>query len=162
MVALVVGRLDIFDYCAIHNLAWNVGGCGTVCLARDQIEMAGDRNAEVARKGVIAHRVMLSVIPNRRDGVAVVVTHRQVRDAPSIRHRACELNKHIQEPAVICLLLVHVEVRVVAGLGLGAIQPERVCEIEILIRDYPAMPFTKGVFGSATNLGSPGGLAAAG
>ena len=48
-----------------------------VGLTRNQIDRAVRRRPEIRVVGVIAHRVALRVIPKRRDGVAVVVAHRE-------------------------------------------------------------------------------------
>src|SRR5262249_2980720 len=46
-------------------------------LAGDQVDGAGRRWTELGGVAVVAHRVVLGVVPQRRDGVAVEVAHRQ-------------------------------------------------------------------------------------
>src|SRR6185312_12671989 len=53
----------------------------TVGLPRDQVDRAGSGRAVGRVVVLVAHRVVLRVIPHRRDGVAVVVVHHQARQA---------------------------------------------------------------------------------
>ncbi len=101
--ALAVGN-DVVD---------GVGGIGAVArretgravgLAGDQVDRAGRGWAEGRAVGIIAHREMLRVIPQRCDGVAVEIAHHQalgVEDASAAgAGRAGVLRKQVHLAAV--------------------------------------------------------------
>ena len=100
---------------------------------RDQ--RAGRGRAERVAVGVVTHRVLLGVVPQAGDGVAVVVVHYQARLA-DIRSSAVltvgELDEFIHQTAVEGLLLGGVLVIHVAGEGLGGVEPGRVEEIGVV------------------------------
>src|SRR5215469_1075279 len=100
--------------------------------------MADDSHAEVGPERVVAHCVVLRVVPERRHRVVVVIAHRQIRDHRTVFriYRAGELYEHVEQPAVICLLLIHVEISIVAGEVLGPIEPKWISKIEILSSYY--------------------------
>ncbi len=59
-----------------------------VGLAGDEVDGAGGGGTEGGAEGVVVHRVVLRVVPHRRDGVAVVVAHGErscIGDARSSR-----------------------------------------------------------------------------
>ena len=84
--------------------------------------MTHHRGSELRIEEVIAHCVMLRVIPQRGYGVAVVITHVH---AGSATRCIAAFRKFIQHAVVIGLLLVGVVVVVIAGGFLAAIQAER-------------------------------------
>ncbi len=72
------GGLDVGDHAAIGDCCRNAVAVASVGLPGDQIQMAHDGGAEFGVEEVVAHGVMLGIVPQRRDGVAVVVAHREI------------------------------------------------------------------------------------
>src|SRR5262249_10199490 len=78
----VAGRIDIADQgeaaAAVSNQVRVPGArClrPTVGLAGKHVDRAGRRRTILVSPGVVAHRVVLSVVPESGDGVAVEITH---------------------------------------------------------------------------------------
>ena len=88
-------------------------------VARDQVERAGRRRAERGVEGVVVHREVLRVVPERGDGVAVEVVHDEARRATGEVGRAGlflgELHELVHLATVEGLLLRRVAVVQVAG-----------------------------------------------
>ncbi len=124
--AVVELGVGVLDHGAGHRQPLSrirqVGRLGALRPAGDEVERAGRRRAEDGVEVVVAHRVMLGVVPERRDRVAVEIVHHDLGVAlrPGGAHR---LDEAVHEPAVIGLLLLAVAVIHVAGGGLGAGQP---------------------------------------
>ncbi len=93
-------------------------------VARNQIDVAGHSGTVIGGEGIVAHGVVLSVIPQRGDGVAVVIVHdgRAVRGAASA-HAAGRLRVEIHEPGMLGLLLGRVTIIHIAGVGIGRAKP---------------------------------------
>ena len=76
-------------------------------LSRDQIQMSHDRCAERSGEEIIAHRKVLSVVPQGSYGVAVVISHGEIRSAPG-SGRTERLRHFVDEPVVIGGLFIGV------------------------------------------------------
>src|SRR6266568_2922666 len=109
-------------------------------LARDQVERAGCRRAEGGVVVVVAHRIVLCVVPQPGDRVAVVVVHDQAGRA-EVRGRAGadvgELDELVHLAAVDGLLLRRVTVVLVAGQGLRVGQPGGVAAVRVAGEQRP-------------------------
>ena len=94
---------------------------GAVGLAGDQVQRARGGGAEDGAEVVVAHGVVLGVVPDAGDGVAVVVVHGQAGAAVLVGAAgvaAGELDELVHRAAVVGLLLGAVVVVLVAGDGL--------------------------------------------
>jgi hypothetical protein len=70
----------VYDHVRRERLpAWHEFGCHSVGLARYQVDVTGRRRSERGVVEVVAHRIVLSVVPQRGHRVAVVVGHHQTR-----------------------------------------------------------------------------------
>src|SRR5207248_2658837 len=76
--AVVVGGVCVADNGAVADDAGEGGGRRPVGLAGDQVEGAGRGRSEGGPVRVVAHGEVLGVVPQRGDGVAVVVVHDEV------------------------------------------------------------------------------------
>jgi len=85
--------------------------------------MAHHGRTKRGRKEPVAHREVLGVVPQRGDGIAVIVAHRQMGRA--LRRGGAERHEPIEQTTVVRRLFVLVVIVVVARPGLRAIQPER-------------------------------------
>ena len=139
-IAVIETGLDVFYHRSIDYFARHTGWNCAVSLSRHQVQMAHDGHAEGGLERVVAHRIELSIVPQGSYGVAVVVAHRQIVDHRTVHriNRAGELDEHVEQAAVVSLLLIHVEVRVVAGESLRSIEAEGIDEVEVLSRDQTA------------------------
>src|SRR5262249_55530818 len=123
----------------------HVGGVvEPVGLAGDQVDGAGRRRTKLAREAVVAHRVVLGVVPQRRDGVAVVVAHRQALGGDGGRRRqravgggaaggADPRREAVHVAVVVGGLLGLVVVSLVRGRRLRGRQAERVRRIRAVL-----------------------------
>src|ERR1039458_2941919 len=98
-------------------------------LSGDKVEMTGCGGPEGGGVRVVAHREALCVVPQRGDGVAVVVVHHQARLGYA-RWRAVEilgvLDELVHQSVVKRVLLGGVVVVLVAGQRLDETQRSRV------------------------------------
>src|SRR4029077_9973396 len=97
-----------------------VGGVDVAGVAGDEVDRSRRGGAERGPVGVVAHRVVLGVVPKPGDGVAVVVVHHRFFVAGSAeRGRAAAgahaLHEAVHQAVVESLLLVAVVVVLVAG-----------------------------------------------
>ena len=78
-------------------------GREAVGLARDQVDGARRGGAELRGEVVVAQRIMLRIVPQRRDGVAVVVTHDEAfgRNAGGRRARGADPGREAIHVAVV-------------------------------------------------------------
>ena len=109
-------------------------------VARDKVDCARSRRSKHRTVGVVIQRKVLRVVPQRCDGIAVVVAHHQIRSitvvrASSVGAHSQELHKFIHKPAVKCLLFRHVVVVLIAGIVLRTIEPEGIVEVRIVIQE---------------------------
>src|SRR6185312_4541521 len=113
----------------VHGLADAVG------LARGQIQRTHGRGAEGAAEGTVGHGKVLGIVPQRGDRIAIKVAHGQAFGCGRgllARRRALApgvLGKEVHFAAVEGLLLGAVGVALVGGVGLRAIEAERVRSI---------------------------------
>jgi hypothetical protein len=122
-----------------------VRGVDFAGVAGHEVDRARRRGPERRAVGVVAHREVLRVVPQRRDGVAVVVVHdlRRVARRPE-RARAGagadRLHEVVHLAFVEGLLLVGVVVVLVAGelaagralkAGRAAVEPLRRCRVGV-------------------------------
>src|SRR5579859_738857 len=75
--ALIQRRARVADDAAVADAASQRDWRRAVRLARDQIQGTRSRRPKRVAEGVVAHREVLRVIPERRHGVSVVVVHHQ-------------------------------------------------------------------------------------
>ena len=107
-------------------------------VTRGHVDRAGGGRAEAGVPVVVAHRVVLGVVPQRGHGVAVEVVHddagRAVLDAAAVgRGRGLGLlDEHVHLPVVLGLLLRRVAVVLVGGERLGVGQPLRVVLVRVV------------------------------
>ncbi len=107
-------------------------------VTRGHVHRAGGGRAEAGVPVVVAHRVVLGVVPQPGHGVAVVVVHddagRAVLDAAAVgRGRGLGLlDEHVHLPVVLGLLLRGVAVVLVGGERLGVGQPLRVVLVRVV------------------------------
>ena len=111
-----------------------------VVVARGQVQRAARRLAAHGGVAVVAEREVLRVVPVGGDGIAVEVAHHRV---PRARRRLVaelarverrlrvEAHELVHEAAVARLLLGGVLVVLIAGVGLGAIDAERLGRVRI-------------------------------
>ena len=106
-----------------------LGGSEAVGLARDQVDGAGRRGAELRGVVIVVQREMLGVIPQGGDGVAVIIAHHQRLAADAGRRRtrgSDEGRETIHPPIVIGAFLRAFVVPLIRGQRLGRRQAERV------------------------------------
>ncbi len=77
--AIIKGWIDIVQHGAIgdHRKAWKTEVCRrrAMCLASNQVQRARRRRAKGGAKGIVAHGKVLSIVPEGRDGIAIVIIH---------------------------------------------------------------------------------------
>src|SRR6185312_12187763 len=133
--AVVQGRVRIADYGAADGVAGYVRRRRAVGLTGYQVKGAGGRGAEGGAVGVVAQREGLGVVPQGRDGVAVVVVHHQARQA-HVRGTAGlhvrEFHELVHQAAVEGLLLRAVGMVLVAGQRLGTVDARRVGAVRVV------------------------------
>src|SRR5262249_23102104 len=102
----------------------------TVGLAREHVDRAGRRRTELVTVGVVAHRVVLGVVPESGDGVAIEIAHHLTGGAEGARAAARALagkgREAVHLATVVSRLLSAVAVALVGGVGLGAVETERI------------------------------------
>ena len=117
-------------------------------VTRGHVDRAGGGGAEAGVPVVVAHRVVLGVVPQPGDGVAVEVVHddagRAVLDAAAGgRGRVLGLlDEHVHLAVVLRQLLRRVAVVLVRGERLGVAQPLRVVLVRVVRQqraDRPAL-----------------------
>ncbi len=134
--ALIVAR--VLEHCRLrerlatrHELL-----CHTMGLAGDQVQRARCGRSEGGVVGVVAHRVLLRVVPQRRDGVAVVVVHDHAGRAEGRRLTRGDLgvlHELVHLRGVEGGLLVFVLVVLVAGdLLIGTTEPGRLGFVRVV------------------------------
>ena len=139
----VAGRVEVADHRPVAVAVGNdaaavigavllqriaVGQDHAVGLAGDEIDGARRRGAEGGRIGVVAHGEVLGVVPQRGDGVAVVVAHHQTLRAEgagaALGAAAGVQREEVHGEVVIGRLLGGVAVVLVGGAGLGDVEAE--------------------------------------
>src|SRR5262249_51057651 len=98
-VAVVVRGRQVGDQRAVGDRAGGCRGDQAVGLPCDQVQRLGHGRAERGGEVVVAHREALRVVPQRGDGVAVVVVHGQRRVAAGAG-RAHRLYEPVEQPGV--------------------------------------------------------------
>src|SRR5260370_19507104 len=97
-------------------------------LSGNEIQCAGCRGPENGPEGVVAHRVVLGVVPEGGYGIAVVVSHDDRFAVPShVTARArCSYRLHelVHGARAQRFLLVQIVMILIAGDGLGARETE--------------------------------------
>ena len=116
--------------------ARRVDRVGVAGLAGDQVERAGRGRAERGVPVVVAHRVVLRVVPQPGDRVAVVVVHDQAGMAeqdrlPGARVGLRVLDELVHLAVVDGFLLRGVAVVLVAGQRLGVGEPGGVVRVRV-------------------------------
>src|SRR5260370_13199786 len=92
-------------------------------LARDQVQRTGCRETKDSVEGIIAHRKMLSVVPESSDRIAIVIVHHDALvGATAARYG---LYKLVHQPVIERFLLISVTVILVARQCLRAVKPIR-------------------------------------
>ena len=123
------------------SLALAVGGgvdrVAAAGVARNHVERARRGRAEGGVQVVVAHRVVLGVVPQPGDGVAVVVVHDDAGRAEyspgaGAGARLGVLDELVHLPVVHGLLLRRVAVVLVGGERLGVGQPLRVVLVGVV------------------------------
>lgn len=96
-------------------------------VPRDNIGVARYSGAIGSGKRIVAHGVVLGIVPQCLDGVAVVIIHdgRAVRGAAGAL-AAGRLREAIHRPTVVRLLLGFVVMSHIAGVGVGGAKPRRI------------------------------------
>ena len=80
-------------------------------LTRNQVESSRCRRPERCIEGIVAHCIVLSVVPQRRDGIAVIIVHHGRAVGSATVCLACSrLHELVQQAAIHRLLLVGVVV----------------------------------------------------
>ena len=132
--AVVVGRIDISKHSADagavgrtdRSRIWNlsgrrrVDGLATCGVSRDEIQTTWSQGAERSLVVAVAHREVLRVVPQRGDGVAVVVVNVEPGSPEEDRLadagvRLGVLDEIVHLAAVECALFGGVAVVLVAG-----------------------------------------------
>lgn len=142
-----------------------IDGGHAVGLPGDQVQRSRRRRTVRRAVGVVGHRVVLRVVPQRSHGVPVVVPHRQAwcTEEPGALVDAGVLHELIVGAAVGGLLLRQVAVVLVARCCLVGAQPERRVEVGVA-GDLPgacSVLMLRGVRGEAVKV-VPSVLAACG
>src|ERR1700722_1368570 len=130
--AIVPARRDIRNHRSVYYLARDRWSVGLMSLSRDQIQMSHDRCAERSGEEIIAHRKVLSVVPQGSYGVAVVISHGEIRSAPG-SGRTERLRHFVDEPIVIGGLFIGVVIVIVASEKLTAIKSKWRRRIRIVL-----------------------------
>ena len=151
--ALVVVRVDVAVGGAVRGDRARVGGLRagrgdrvTVgAQAGTHVDRALGRGPERGVPVVVAHRVVLRVVPQPGDGVAVVVVHDDAGRAVVLAGGGAvvllgELDELVHLAAVFGFLLRQVVVVLVAGQRLGVGQPLRVVLIRVAGQQRPDRP----------------------
>src|SRR5579862_4442279 len=98
--------------------------CGAMGLAGDKVDRAGGGGAKSGAVGVVAHRVVLGIVPKGGHSVAVVIPHDNfvtvAGDVTAGAGGADRFHEFIHQATVIRLLLIGIVVVLIAGDGLGA------------------------------------------
>src|SRR5260370_7292195 len=90
-------------------------------LARDQVQRTGCRGTKDSVEGIIAHRKMLSVVPESSDRIAVVIVHHDALvGATAARYG---LYKLVHQPVIERFLLISVPVILVTRQCLNPLEP---------------------------------------
>ena len=117
-----------------HRAGGRVDRVPVAVAAGDHVERPGRGRPEVRVVVVVAHRVVLRVVPQPGDGVAVVVIHddagRPVFAGTQVG--LGELDELVHRPAVERFLLRGVAVVLVAGQRLGRGEPLRVVAVRVV------------------------------
>src|SRR5579863_111300 len=90
-------------------------------LAGDEVQMPQYRRPELGVKGIIAHGEVLSIIPECRDRVAIIVTHGEVRSASGAGGTG-KLQEFVCQAVIKGQLFRSIVVRVSAGDRLASIK----------------------------------------
>ena len=105
-------------------------GRDAIGLARNKIDGARRRRPEIGVVGVVAHRVMLRVVPKRGDGIAVVVPHGQSGggdNRTARRRRTCGADRRregVHQTVIEGHLLRGVVMILIRGRSFAAIEAE--------------------------------------
>src|SRR2546426_4889279 len=108
----VIDGEGVGDQSSLHHELGGVAHvsdhCHAVRLAGDQVDMTGGRLPKDGLVKVVAHCKVLSIVPQCRHGVAIVVTHDYVLAEPKLTEGhgpAGKLDELVHQPTVKSLLL---------------------------------------------------------
>ena len=118
-----------------HRAGGRVDRVAVAVTAGGHVERAGRGRPEVRVVVVVAHRVVLRVVPQPGDGVAVVVVHDDAGRAVLTGAQVLlgVLDEHVHLAAVERFLLRRVAVVLVAGQRLGGGEPLRVVAVRVVL-----------------------------
>src|SRR5260370_37781617 len=98
-------------------------------MARDQVQRTGCRGTKDSFEGIIAHRKMLSGVPESSDRIAIEIAHHDVLvGATAARY---SLYKLVHQPVIERFLLISVTVILVTRQCLRAVEPRRIGRVRI-------------------------------
>src|SRR5947209_3377122 len=109
-------------------------------LTGDQVESADSRWPKGGAEEAIAHREVLCIVPEGRDGVAIVVIH---HDPLVFAGRTHILDELIHLAIVKSLLLIEVLVVLVTVDWLRAIQALWISQVRIVIEQLRSQPIDR-------------------
>ncbi len=143
----VVGGIHVVDQRITALRVRHVVAGVAVCIEDDlhAVGLAGDDFQRTRRgravtigAGVVAHREVLGVVPERRNGIAVVIAHdragRAERAGAAGRAFTCVKREQVSRAVVFGLLLRRIGVALVSRGHLGDVQTERIGGARAVLR----------------------------
>src|SRR5260370_24910120 len=114
---IIVKWARITNNSTVGDVTGNLRRYGSMCLTRDEVQRTRSRGPKGRAKGIIAHGKMLSVIPQRRHSIPIIVIHDNTFVcATPARYR---LDKLVHLALIKCLLLSSITMILVTGHNIG-------------------------------------------